>query len=464
MRTQLGSLRDRLRSRNEKGYALLTALGVTLVIGVIASTLAASTAFGASFIERTTSQEQAKDQAISQQNAIVADILTKGCSSTTLAKWPDAIYSSSAAVAPQKVFKDESKESSLLETGVSAGCPEATDKWLLVRAQGVSTSGLEKVRDIAVFKWEKLDSGVIPQVLTAGGTVYLNATSVSRAAGVYGPSVISAGGRFECYSTLDGMVDASVKSTGSASQTTTMSNCTLKGSLKTGASVKLTSSNIIGDACWLSTGSTATADQVKGTITANTKGCSTPGVGYGYVPDKGADIVASGSTCTLSGLVSTIETLADPTVVDISSCGTELEGQLANASVEKKFSVKSSIVLLVGNNDFKNVDIVNAASTPSRLSFVRPASAQSQDAVACSGSITTRFYTDIQYAPGTSGIIYNPCTVYVQSSTIRGQIYAGANILMLGNSEIIYQPVPLPNTTIVPRLPEGTIENLVRVY
>jgi len=185
------------RRRDDEGVAMVTVVILIVVCFTVASVIAASTMFGV----RQTSSDQSRLQALAAAEGgrdYTVSQLTNGCTSSTYSSattpaFTTTIYPSGGASAPTST------------SGLTAGCPGASAKWVVVRSIGKAPDGTLKEVD-ADYPWSaSAQQAIADGAIIEGGSAPDN---ISSAQVYHGDMILNTTGTVDCNgsATFDGDV------------------------------------------------------------------------------------------------------------------------------------------------------------------------------------------------------------------------------------------------------------------
>ena len=465
MRTKLRNMWQNLKNKREQvakdeGSGLITILGVTMVVAIVATSVTMSAAVSTNFTYTQLNAQQASDFS----DAAMADAVSmlsnddmgyNACfyehndGKVSTKNYNYTIYRSSGATVPVNGIDDPQ---------VKQGCPTDIDNWVLIKVDGKGRQDTLH-SETAVYKIAKFNEEYLPHALQAG-KMDLNAVgSLSVAQGVLAsqPTIFiddgdsnSASNPFlNCKSSTPINANIFLNNT-NTEQTVNFpvasNECHINGDVIANGAINLRASGMYnGDVCSHSTvGSSAYA---KGTVEQNASDCGFYGTMYGYVPQPSViekPFTDQSRHCRWSNIQSYLQSLEDDShhIVDVSICSSTFGNTLP-----KQLELSSDITI-INNNSASSSNNLSANLTVSSkdgknhsFNIVRP-SAEANDN-ASNVCTTTDYVTDVTYNKGVHGMIYTPCSLNVDKSNLIGQIYSGNKLTMAGNSSLSYMPSAL---------------------
>ncbi|UDY23070.1 FapA family protein [Nocardioides sp. Kera G14] len=157
-------------------------------------------------------------------------------------------------------------------------------------------------------------------------------------------------------------------------------------------------------------------------------------------------VTAGASNCNYqsnSALVTAVNNLTQPTVIDASACGTN---GLNFYGVT--FSLKTDVTFIAkAFNSAQNIKITASDAGSHTFNLIVPDASAGDNAPSCpSGSQSSTIY-GATMGTGISGLAYSPCTLAIGTVNWRGQLIAGYPNPAGGNATITYTPIGIPGAT-----------------
>lgn len=454
-RVKRASLRDRLaEARNDESGAggLISLLGVGILVTVIAMSAASIATFSVSVASNSLSSQKAMDSANSAVSEALLKLTKSGCQSKlNTTEYSYSVYHSEQKNAP----------TSIETTGLQAGCPTVSDKWVMIEAVGKGMDDHERTV-ISTYKWTPSGSVVIPEAINSGQATVLTGSKVYNDVGTIGPATIytkksTSWLSSESLNCQDSSVSANVH-VESSSKFTLNSGCVIKGNFGSKFDVDLSRGSVQGSAC--SVGSITNPSNAAGGSKSRLSDCDYRGSSYGYKPNTTTALKLSGTQCTnFTILKNLLESQANPVIVDSTTCSSNT---LWNTSSAKVLQLKTDITYITNPGTIANLTIQPSAAFSPNFNIIDPSSLASSTAQTCRTSGSKLSIQNVTYADGASGMLYTACSLELTGSKIAGQLYGGDRV-SLTSSELKYKPIDLPGTTTEPTRFKNAL-NLIRVY
>lgn len=461
MRTKLRNMWQNLKNKREnaikdEGSGLITILGVTMVVAIVATSVTMSAAVSTNFTYSQLNAQQAADfsdaamaDAVSMLNN--DDIEYNAClyenndGKVSTKNYNYTVYRSSGTAVPVNGVDDPQ---------VKQGCPTSDDNWVLVKVDGKGRNGALR-SETAVFKIAKSNEEYMPHALQAG-TMDLKAVGdLNVAQGVLAsqPTIFINDG--------DGASPISCDKTRTIKANVFFNNenkdggirdfpsvstegCLIEGNVFGNGGLTMSPLNTInGDVCSHKNVNDA-GKAVKGEISRNQEDCGFYGTMYGYVPQPSVieKPFKTADDCRFwdTEIQPELEKASDKhRVIDLTVCAP----RLAN-NIYKQVSISSDITII--NNSASMLSRVEVSSKDGKdhsFNIVRPSS---EDSASASSTCTTiDNVTEVKFSKGVHGMIYTPCSLKIDKSNLIGQIYSGNKLTMAGNSSLSYMPSALVN-------------------
>lgn len=465
--TKLRNVWKNLKNKREQagkdeGSGLITILGVTMVVGIVATSVTMSAAVSTNFTYTQLNSQQASDFSDAAMADAVSmlsndDIGYNACfyehndGKVSTKNYDYTVYHSSGAEVPVNGVDDPQ---------VEQGCPTSEDNWVLVKVDGKGRQDTLS-SETAVYEIAKSNEEYMPHALQAGKVDLKGVGDLSVAQGVSAsqPTIFVNDGNLveqTVYCDKNRAIKANVFFNNDNTDGSTTAfpggsteGCLIEGELIGNGGLTISLLNTInGDVCSHKDVSD-NSNAVKGQVLRNQEDCGFYGTMYGYVPQPTA-IVKPYSDSTRhcrdwATVQAYLESLPDDKhhIIDLSACN--VLGGTANPL--KPLNISADMTILI--QDQGRTNLLSSTTISSKdgkdhvFNIVRP----STDANASSSSICTTVdnVDKVQFNKGVHGMIYTPCSLNVSNSNIIGQIYSGNKLTMAGNSSLSYMPSALVN-------------------
>lgn len=454
-RVKRTKLRDRIAEarKDESGAGgLISLLGVGILVTVIAMSAASISTFSVSVANNNLSSRQAIDAADSAIAEAMLKLKKNGCQSRLdTADYSYAIYRSSNKTAPTAIGA----------SGLQAGCPTGSDKWVMIEAKGKGMNNQERTV-IATYKWTPSGTVVIPEAINSGQATSLSGAKVSNDLGIIGPATIytkrtTDWTSSETLNCQNSNIEANIH-VESTSRFPLNSGCVINGNFGSKHDVDLSKGTILGTAC--SVGTVNNPSNAAGGSKSRFADCDYMGSSYGYKPNASTALKLSGTQCTnMTTLKNLLESQVNPVMVDSTGCSSN---SIWGSTAAKVLQLKTDITFLMNSTTVTNLTIQPSGAFSPTFSIVDPSSVESSLTQKCRSAGSKMHIKNVTYTEGTSGMIYTACSLELTDSKIIGQLYGGDKV-SLNSTELKYKPIDLPGTSTEPTRFKNTL-NLVRVY
>jgi len=198
---------------------------------------------------------------------------------------------------------------------------------------------------------------------------------------------------------------------------------------------------------------------------------SPPQMGYPTwieIPWRASDWTASGWTVSTASssdcdyqntaaLVTAINSLTKPTVIDATACGTN-----GLKMYNVKFNLQTDVTFIANAFDAQSLTVNRSGSGSRTFNLIVPDPNSSDNAPTCPTSTTSKIY-GATLGTGVEGIAYSPCTLAWGTATWAGQLMAGYPDPAGGNATITYKKEPIAGaiavgggTTVISPSPTAT--------
>lgn len=522
---------------SEEGMALAGVVMLSAFVFIIISSLALTSMASTKLTADNRSSVITLSSAESGIDAAVAATTTGQCqvvNDSAEFGYSYAVYRSASATAPTGTS----------DVGVSPGCPENGDKYIVITSSGTNARG-ENTEITSTYQWIVKPAGTVEGALVSGGgNVSLTNLVISQAGGdlvlIYGDfncnnstsvsgDVIVIGGDVQLtngchvYGSLyasgdvdinsavgvDGdvyalgnltienptMIKGSVYTQGTATLSsgttiqgsltsegigaTAIGNATINHNVSVAGQLRIENATIGGN---IASSNTALATvfptstlggflHLAGNVSSWGSGPQAPGgiilnatvpspnfvipkelqsgaytwVDYQYKADdwtKAGYTILPKSTCNFQGnasLVSQINNLTSPTVVDMQNCSNvNLYGVTLTLKTDVTFIVNQA-------NSAQSLTVNSSSSAPHQFNIITPDSVKDSSPTCSPGQGTLNIYQMVM-SSAITGFIYSPCTIAMGGppSQINGQIYAGITAHTGSGMGIAYTPISVP--------------------
>lgn len=481
------------RVRDESGSGLITVIGVTMVLVVVASAITSSLIMSSTMTSSKLALQQADQASKSAINAVSQKLLQNSgvnkdsCRFNSLESTGDPKYQFNAYRSTNRSMPTVTASGKVNVSGVSGvyaidknndECIQKADRWIIVEVIGEGKDKTYK-SEWAVFKIQPENLSVLPAAITTSQMDLRSALTLNNAPGVTGaPNVYlsdstkdSTTSFFKCVSsaTINGNVTFDSKESFPEYNGEAMTQaCTINGNLNLNTpgttAISMPNLNINGNVCSKITPITKTSN-ISGSAYKTTS-CITNGTRYGYVPDLSDAVTISASDTVCSNLdalkakvleVSKMNN-GENTFLDLKSCNSatlnsSTEG-LNSSAIIKDFTIDGNVTLVFSDYFRLRNATITALGENQNMNFVVPSKVA--DASDSTSTGTSSYFYNSQYVGGASGVIYTPHTFQTYSAsksttypiyptTINGQIYAGVQYMASTPTIINYTPVGLPD-------------------
>lgn len=447
----------KFRKSEDKGSALISVLGATAVIAIIAGAVTASSALNSNVIAAKLDSQQAINYAEAGIVDAVHKISTGFCTnrvevSTSDHKDPTYdvnVYRATTDTLPAEDSNDW-----------KFGCPSTTfaspDRWIRVESigkwlkDGNINDATYEIQN-AFFRIDPVDSSMIPQALTGSPANLRSGFSINQAPGVTGSNpTIGTTGLPTCPGNTN-VLNANIVVTHTSSSYSNPTTCNINGSLSvtftpTAGQITLNanSTTISGDICTNRKIGTSGLQNVKGSRFQDRLNCTKVSE-YGYVPLLNKPIILQSNLCTNpASFKSTLSYLPanDRSILDLRNCTVAQQNAMLSSGT---VLINSNTTLIVSH--VLNMVNLNVSSTSNDgvLNIVAPSSTSSPNTAHCTTVSNTMILNNIKYEKGVKGMIYTSCKMSLLTGTnITGQLYAGQELGTTGNVSLTYAPSSLP--------------------
>lgn len=432
-------IKERLSQRDNEGAGLVSILGVSMIVLIVAGSVTASAAISTTFTYSQLSSQQATDYAEAGLTDAIAKYESGVCqnsASNENSSYSYSVYRSSSSVEPPTNVNDPQTK---------PGCPQPEDNWLIVKSVGKGINNAESTKT-GIYKIVGKDENILPHAITTSTLDTKTIETLQTANGLSSnqPSILLNGTSAFRHTFLicdkNNSIDATVNINNQGLRS--VDNCTINGNVKIKAALSpKTTVDINGNLCTQDV--LYAVPKVKGTITRNDPNCSIVGSKYGYVP-KAESITTLRSTenaCrSWDGFASYMKNLekTQDHIIDVRGCNLY---RILNTTASETLEISTNITLLTNDITMNTLNINSKADKDVSFNFVTPSTTSSPNnstnTTALCGADNN--VTELNYGTGVHGIIYTPCSITINNSSITGQIYAG-NKVKLDQTSLTYMP------------------------
>jgi len=452
----LNIFKKRLAQRNEDGAGLITILGVSMVVLIVAASVTTSAAVSTTFTYSQLQSQQASEHADTGLTEAIATLSSGDKCINAKAPTDDEPYGYNIYYS---ISKEKPSTTNTEDGTYERGCPiEGISQWILIESYGEGRNQTLTTKQ-AVFEVAGIGGNVLPHAMTAGIMNFQKIGELNTANGLTSnqPSLYVSNPNANsilCSSSPENPVKADFYWNNDIIR---WFDCSVEGNVKvaSGLSVRDSANIIKGDVC-SPLHINDTGNKVQGEKIRNNPDCGFYGGRYGYqVKPEAVDLkVTKTSECnnSLAIVQNYINNNPGKKIIDLTQCSSNW-----NSQMNKELIVNDDTTILFNRISISNLKINSTSNKNVTVNLVTPSgTADANDSTCTSGTTTPENFSRSSYGAGVHGMVYTPCNLDIDSSHITGQIYSGGTLRMTNsdntgaykNTTLTYMPSALPDAVV----------------